>query len=150
VNGIKVRTPKDVVSNIITLKQQLNDCGLRMFHTRTLDVMARIGVEYICSTHKSDETALIAFELPRDSGDEEGDYGNIHFFDKRSSTDNWSEEQEQSEEDSNDDSGELSFQSQGDILKCTNYEMNQNTWLGDSAASAHMGISDEGMTDMKA
>jgi hypothetical protein len=101
-----------------------------MFHTRTLDVMARIEVELLCSTQESGDTALIAFEAS-DSDDEDDDYGDIDFFDKWSSTDNWSEEREQSEEDSDDDSGELAFQSQGNI-KLTSYKMNQNTWLGDS------------------
>ncbi len=81
--------------------------------------MARIEVELLCSTQESDDTALIAFEAS-DSDDEDDDYGDIDFFDKWSSTDNWSEEREQSKEDSDDDSGELCFQSQGD----TNYKMN--------------------------
>jgi hypothetical protein len=32
-----------------------------------------------------------------------------------------------------------------DDTKLTDYKMNQNTWLGDSASSTHMGFSDEGM-----
>jgi hypothetical protein len=49
--------------------------------------MARIGVELLCSTEESNETALIAFELPGNSDDKGDDYGDIDFFDKWSSTD---------------------------------------------------------------
>jgi hypothetical protein len=143
-NVIQVRTPRDVVTNIITLNKQLNHCGQSMFHTRTLNVMACIGVELLCSTEESNDTALIAFELPSNSDDEHDDYGDIDFFYNWSSTDDWSEEQKQNDEDSDDDSGELCFQMQDDT-KLTDYKMNQNTWLGDSASSTHMGFSDEGM-----
>ena len=56
-NDIQVTTPKDVVSNIIKLNQQLTQCGQRIFHTRTLDIMARIGVEYLCCSQEIDDTA---------------------------------------------------------------------------------------------
>jgi hypothetical protein len=119
-----------------------------MFLTRAPNLMARIGVDLLCSTQESNETARIAFELPSESNDVDNYYGNIDFFDKWSSTDDWTEEQQQSEEDSDDNIGELCFRSHNNIA-ATNYKMNQNTWLDDSAASAHMGFSDEGMTDVK-
>jgi hypothetical protein len=110
--------------------------------------MVCIGVELLCSTEESNDTALIAFELPSNSDDKDDDYRDINFFDIWSNTDDWSEEQEQSDEDSNDDSGELCFQTQGGT-KSIDYKMNQNTWPKDSAALTHTGFSDEGMTDVE-
>ena len=143
-NEIQVQTPKDLLSNIITINQQLRSCGLRMFHIKTLDVMARIGVEYLCPPQERSDTALSIFEIPSDSDDEDDCYGDDNFFDNWSNTDNWSEDREESDEEVEDSEDEFCFMSQGD-----SYQMNKNTWLGDSAASTHMGFSENSMTDVE-
>jgi hypothetical protein len=140
-----MRTPKDVVSNIITLNQLLRSCDLSMFHNKTLDVMARVGVEYLCSSREKDDTALTVLELPSESDHDDDEYGDAGFFDEwSSSSDEWSEDHEQMDDETDETNNECCFMSQGD-----NYRMNKNTWLGDSATSTHMGFSDEGMIDVE-
>jgi hypothetical protein len=115
-----------------------------MFHTKTLDVMARVGVDFILNPQEEDDRALTVYEIPSDSDDEDEDYGDNDFFDSWSGSDSWSEDRESDKEVDETNDEDYCFMSQGD-----NYKMNQNTWLGDSAASTHMGFSDEGMTDVE-
>ncbi len=72
------------------------------------------------------------------------DYGEVGFFDDWSSLDDWTKDREESDDDY-EESDEYCFMSQ----TTSSYKMNANTWLGDSAASTHMGFSDEGMTDVE-
>ncbi len=135
-NDIQMRTPKDVVSNIMALNQLLQNHDLSMFHNKTLDVMARVGVEYLCSSRERDDAALTVFELPNESDHDHDGYGDAAFFDEWSSSpDKWSEDQEGHDDETDGTKEECCFMSQGD-----NYRIHKNTWLGDSAASTHMGF----------
>jgi hypothetical protein len=138
-NEIQMRTPKDVVSNIIALNQLLQNHDLSMIHNKTLHVMARVGVEYLCSFRERDDAALTLFELPNESDHVDDGYGDAGFFDQWSSSpDEWSEDQEGHDDETDGTNTECCFMLQGD-----NYRMNKNTWLGDSAASTHMGFSEK-------
>ncbi len=146
---IDIKTTRDVVANIITINGSLRDHGRSMFHNKTLDVLARVGVDIICPQDVEQvATALTVFEIPSDSDDDSEDYGEAGFFDDWSSSDDWTEDREESDnnDDNHEESIEYCFMSQ---TKTSNYKMNANTWLGDSAASTHMGFSDEGMTDVE-
>jgi hypothetical protein len=60
---IDLKTPRDVVSNIITINGSLQDYGRSMLHDKTLDLLARVGVEIICPQDVDQmATALTAFE----------------------------------------------------------------------------------------
>jgi hypothetical protein len=108
-----------------------------MFHNKTLDVMARVGVKYLCFSQERDDAALTVFELPNESDHNNDGYRDVGFFEEWSSSpEEWSEDQEGHDDETDGTSKECCFMSQGD-----NYRMNKNTWLGDSAASTHMGFS---------
>jgi hypothetical protein len=68
----------------------------------------------------------------------------VGFRDDWSSSNDWTEDREESDDDY-EESEEYCFMSQ----TTSNYKIKSNTWLGDSAASTHMGFSDEGMTDVE-
>jgi hypothetical protein len=143
---IDVKTPREVVSNIITINGSLQDHGQSMLHDKTLDQLARVGVEIICPQDIDQmATALTAFETPSDSDDDSEDYGEVGFFDEWSSSDDCTADREVSDDDDYEENVEYCFMSQ----TTSSYKMNANTWLGDSAASTHMGFSDEGMTDVE-
>jgi hypothetical protein len=143
---IDVKTPREVVSNIITINGSLQDHGQSMLHDKTLDLLAQVGVEIMCPQDIDQiATALTAFETPSDSDDDSENYGEVGFFDDWSSSDDCTEDCEESDDDDYEENVEYCFMSQ----TTSSYKMNANTWLGDSAASTHMGFSDEGMTDVE-
>jgi hypothetical protein len=143
---IDMKTPREVVANIITINGSLQDHGRSMFHTKTLYVLARVGVDIICPQDINQiATALTVFEIPSDSDDDSEDYGEVGFFDDWSSSEDWTEDCEESDDDDYEENVEYCFMSQ----TTSNYKLNANTWLGDSAASTHMGFSDEGMTEVE-
>jgi hypothetical protein len=94
-----------------------------------------VGLDLLCSQDQDQiATALMVFETPSDGDEDLDNYREMVFFDDWSSSDN-----------NYDASEEYCF-----VLQTHNYKMNPNTWLGDSAASTHMGFSDEGsMIDVK-
>jgi hypothetical protein len=90
------------------------------------------------------QTAFAVSEIPSDSDNDSDDYGEVGSFNYWSSSDDWPEETEERDDDY-EEREEYCFMSQ----TTSNYKINSNTWLGDSAASTHMGFSDEGMTDVE-
>jgi hypothetical protein len=66
---IEMKTPRDVVANIITINGSLQDHGQSMLHNKTLDVLARVGVDIICPQ----DTALAVFEITSDRDDNSED-----------------------------------------------------------------------------
>jgi hypothetical protein len=120
-------------------------CDLSIFHNKTLNVMARVGVEYLCSSQERDETALTVLELPSESEHDNDEYRNARFFDEwSSSSGEWSEDHEEKDNEADKTNKEYCFMSQGD-----NYRLNKNNWLGDSAALTHVAFSDKGMIDIE-
>jgi hypothetical protein len=144
---IDMKRPRDVVENIITINGSLQDHGGSMLHDKTLDLLAQVGVNIICPQDVNQiATALMAFETPSDSDNDSDYYGEAGFFNDLYSSDDWTKDREESDN-YNDykESNEYCFMSQ----TTSNYKMNAKKRLGDSAASTHMGVSDEGMTDVE-
>jgi hypothetical protein len=78
---IEIKTPRDVVANIITINGSLQNYGQSMLHNKTLDVLARVGVNIICPQDVEQiPTALTVFEIPSDSDGDAEDYGEAGFF----------------------------------------------------------------------
>jgi hypothetical protein len=111
--NIDMHAPRDVVANIITINRSLQDYGRSMLHNKTLYVLARVlGVEFICPQDINQiATALSVFKLPSDNDDDSDDYGEVGFFDDWSSSDNWTEDREESDDDYK-ESDEYCFMSQ--------------------------------------
>jgi hypothetical protein len=61
-----------------------------MFHNKTLNVMARVGVDLLCPPDLDQiATALTVFKIPSDSDNNSDDYGEVDFFNDWSSSNGW-------------------------------------------------------------